>query len=136
MELKNCKECRKVFVHPVREICQDCFEQEDKDFEKVREFLQDASTSSIEEIHEHTEVKTKKIMKFVRQGRLNRAGLKVKVYANCQGCGEPVDGDEEYCPACKDRMIKGLQSDESVQQGNIGGSKGRKMFTANRRKGR
>ncbi len=133
MQLKNCKECGKVFVHPVRNICQDCYDQEDKDFEIVKEYLQNTATSSIEEIHENTEVKTKKIMKFVRQGRLSQAGVKTKIYSNCEGCGEPVDGDEQYCPACKDKIVKGLTG-EDKDQNNRSSAKGHKMFTANRRR--
>ncbi len=107
MQLKNCTECGRVFVHPSREICPACYEAEEQDFQKVKEFLRDKAHSSVDDVSDKTGVAKKRVIKFVRQGRLTAEGLDIELFLSCEGCGEPIS-EGRYCKECRDKLVKGL----------------------------
>jgi flagellar operon protein (TIGR03826 family) len=115
VELKNCQECGRVFVHPSRDLCQNCYDAEELDFNKVKEFLWNKMTSSVDEVSEMTGVSTKRVIKFIREGRFNLSGLRVDLTMPCEGCGEPIT-EGRFCRDCRDRIIDNLSAKDSSRQ--------------------
>lgn len=105
MELKNCIDCGKVFIHPSRDLCPSCYEVEEVDFKKVREYLWNKRSSSVEDVHEMTGVPVKRIVKFIRERRLT--GMGVDLTMPCEGCGTPIF-EGRFCADCRDRIMVNL----------------------------
>jgi len=101
MGLKNCPECGRLFMDNPAGLCLDCVRQEEKDSDKVGEFLRDKKRATIEEIHEATEVKHKIILKMIKSGRLFGD---VAVYYPCESCNEPIS-EGRVCTSCRNKIL-------------------------------
>lgn len=112
MKIKNCVDCGRVHVHPSRDICPLCYQSEEADFAKVKEYLWDKASSSVDAVHEKTGVSKERIIKFIRQGRILAAGLAAEILLACEKCGEPVI-EGQYCEKCRDELITGLTEEEA-----------------------
>ncbi|OGO77077.1 MAG: hypothetical protein A2Y23_04790 [Clostridiales bacterium GWB2_37_7] len=67
----NCPICGKLFdKHGFYEVCQNCFSQNETDFDKVRDYLYNNPNKNILEVAGATGVPLEKIREFLRQGRL------------------------------------------------------------------
>lgn len=135
MDLKNCAECGKIFVHPTRDVCDACHQKEEDDFKKVKEYLWKKIKSNVEEVHEATEVPLKRIHKFIREGRLNTGGL-APLYLECETCGAPIT-EGRFCEACRGKMVRDFGIDAPPANApktvpNDETARRSKMFTADR----
>ncbi|MHB8171468.1 MAG: flagellar protein [Thermincolia bacterium] len=70
MTVKNCVKCGKLFMYVNRNVCPDCVEKEEQDYNKVRDYLKEHPGARVEEIGRETEVEEGLIMRFLREGRL------------------------------------------------------------------
>ena len=75
MNIKNCPKCGKLFS-PVGGslICKDCIRAEEQEFEKVRDYLRENRGADINVVSEKTGVSTKKILRYLKEGRLQSTG--------------------------------------------------------------
>ena len=67
-ELANCPRCGKIFAKTkFRDVCQNCFQEEEKLFEKVYEFIRrkENRTATIEQVIEATGVDEDIIYKYI-----------------------------------------------------------------------
>lgn len=72
MSYTNCPLCGKLFVkRDFYEVCENCFDQHESDFDKVRDYLYTFSNKNILEVSNATGVSVEKIREFIRQGRLS-----------------------------------------------------------------
>ncbi|WP_422446897.1 TIGR03826 family flagellar region protein [Thermoanaerobacterium sp. DL9XJH110] len=106
MELRNCPECGKLFVYTVKNLCPDCVKKEEEDFEKVRDYLYDNPGATIEEVSEKTGVDSKKVLEFLREGRLVLKNANAGILS-CEMCGAPILTGR-YCDKCAGDMKKRL----------------------------
>ncbi len=109
-ELANCAKCGKVYVKTgIRELCYDCFREEEEAFEKVRRFInkRENRTASMKEISEGTGVPEELVLKFIKQGRLNIARLPNVGYP-CESCGRTIRTGK-ICERCARRISKELE---------------------------
>lgn len=90
-ELGNCARCGKVFAKGVRDICPECYEKEEQDFQKVYKFLMERKNreAKIPEIVEATGVDEDTIIKFLKQKRLRAADFPQIGYP-CEKCGTNI----------------------------------------------
>ena len=86
-------------------------EKEEDDFAKVKEFLWDKVSSSVDAVHEKTGVSKERIIQFIRQGRILAAGLEVEILLACERCGQSI-AEGQYCKECRDQLIKSLTEEE------------------------
>lgn len=100
--MKNCPKCGNVFTFIKNPICPDCQEEEDQIFETVRRYLKDNGDKTLEEVAEATEVSVKKILKFIKDGRIDISTNTSISYA-CDGCGKPITSGS-YCPNCATKI--------------------------------
>lgn len=115
-ELANCNNCNEVFVKTVRDICQKCFEEEEKDYETVYRFLMKRKNrqATIMEIVEETGVDEDLIIKFIREKRLRTTQFPNLSYP-CDRCGDPIN-DGRICDSCSNEMIDALKHHEKVEK--------------------
>jgi flagellar operon protein (TIGR03826 family) len=105
MKLRNCPVCRKLFVYTFKNKCPDCIKKDEEELKKVKDYIIKNPNSTIEKITEKTGVKGKKVLEFLREGRL------ILKYANedllsCQMCNKPILSGK-YCEECaKDVKFK------------------------------
>jgi len=107
MEVRNCKRCGKIFTYRGVSVCNDCFDQEEKDFEQVKDYLVEHPGASTLEVSTQTGVEIRTITRFLREGRLEAEGFQV-VDSDlvCDKCGKPISMGR-YCDDC----LKKLQSE-------------------------
>ena len=68
--LSNCKSCKKVFTFVSEPYCNDCREAEEKEFQKVKNYLYANSKSSFYQVFQDTGVPAYKILQYLREGRI------------------------------------------------------------------
>lgn len=107
MDVRNCKRCGKVFTYRGMNVCNDCFEQDQKDFNKVKDYLEENPGASLMEVSKETEIDLKIINRFLREGRLEAEGIVLSNSdMNCEQCGKAI-GSGRYCEDC----LRKIQSD-------------------------
>ncbi len=104
--LRNCRSCGRLFVDTGQGSCPDCLEQEERDFERVRQFLKENPGATIDETAGKTQVKRELIIRFLRQGRLEAEGGVAEL--TCEGCGAAIRSGL-YCPACAQKLDKSIR---------------------------
>ncbi|SJZ44350.1 hypothetical protein [Selenihalanaerobacter shriftii] len=105
MGLKNCVRCGNVFVSNTDKVCPQCLEEEEEDFETVKEYIYESGQARIPKIHEETGVSVKRIKKFIREGRL--VEFNVDVTIECKRCGTQIKSGD-YCKSCRDQLSDGF----------------------------
>lgn len=98
----SCRICGIIMVKLVRDVCPECFQQEEKDFQIVRDFLRANKGASLEDVAKHTKCKLELVETFVRSGRLERVGVR-KIPHPCQLCKEIID-EGVVCLNCKKEL--------------------------------
>ena len=98
MEAKNCPRCGRVFVMIREPICDQCVKEEENIFEEVRQFVIDHPHKTIKEISEECNVTVKRILTYLRDGRLEASdGLQAE--SMCSKCGRPIKSGR-MCETC------------------------------------
>ncbi|MED4534098.1 TIGR03826 family flagellar region protein [Metabacillus fastidiosus] len=116
-ELANCPKCNAIFVKtPLKMICQDCFKQEEMDFEKVYKFLRkrENRTALIDDVVEATDVDEDLILKFIRSGRIQLSNFPNLGYP-CAKCGTNIR-EGKLCSHCESDIksqVKQMEREES-----------------------
>lgn len=105
LELRNCPVCGKVFVYVTRNLCPECAAKEEEEFRKVKEYLYEVPGATMEEISEKTGVPPKKILEFLREGRLILKKENVNMILRCEMCGAPILTGR-LCDKCANEMKK------------------------------
>lgn len=100
VELKNCIKCGKIFATTIREICPDCYRQEEKAFQLVYQFLRKRKNreATIPQIVHETGVEEALIIKFMKEKRL-RISQHPHLNYPCEKCSNPIS-EGNYCLTC------------------------------------
>lgn len=98
MELRNCPSCGKLFVYTTRNLCPDCKEKDEVNFHKVKDYLYENPGATIEEVSEETKVDTKKILEYLKEGRLMLKHSNTNILS-CESCGKPILTGR-FCDEC------------------------------------
>ncbi len=98
MEMRNCPRCGRVFSYMSSPICDACTREEEKIFELVKQYIYDNPNATATQISEATEVSVKKILKYLKDGRLLAVAGMAKLLA-CETCGTAISTGR-YCHSC------------------------------------
>ncbi len=125
-QIKNCKRCGKIFAYLNNVNCPDCARVEEEEFDLVREFVKDHEFPTIPETSAATGVAEKYIVRWVREGRLERAGYKM-AGLKCDSCGTDIYTGK-LCEKCQGKMAGAISSasarrDAEEQAKKLAGSK-------------
>ncbi len=115
MSLKNCPKCKRLFSpKPGHFICPECEKQDEQEFQKVREYLRKNRGADINVVSEETGVSTKKILKYLREGKLEVSeGMKDLI--KCEKCGVSIRNGQ-FCRKCSEEVSKQFSSLLAVEQ--------------------
>jgi flagellar operon protein (TIGR03826 family) len=120
MNLENCPNCGSLFVkNKLRDICENCYREEEKDFEKVYNFLRKRKNrmATITQIVEATGVKESLLIKFIKSGRLQLAQFPNLGYP-CDRCGTLIR-EGRLCVNCStdwNKQLEMLQKEEEMKK--------------------
>lgn len=115
-ELSNCPNCNSVFVKTqFREVCQNCWKEEEKQFETVYQFIRkrENRAATIGQVEEQTGVEEELILKFIRSGRLQITHFPNLGYP-CDKCGKIIRTGK-LCETCAVELRKELQTHETEE---------------------
>lgn len=140
MELRNCKRCGELFLYNgSRLICHNCVEEEEKEFEIVKQYLWDHHNASLRQVVEHTGVKEDRVLKYLREGRI-ALGDGSDIRLECELCGAEIKYGR-ICGKCAKNIggqagAKAGSYSESEEKTTL--NKGLKLFTEDllKRRGR
>ncbi|MCT4611962.1 MAG: MerR family transcriptional regulator [Clostridia bacterium] len=109
MNLKNCKMCGKMYEYNGKPICPDCERQDEEDFEKVKDYLDDNPSTTVQEISDETEVSIRRITRYLKEGRLEfiQGGSPL---LTCEKCGAAISTGR-FCQNCMKALGKGFGID-------------------------
>lgn len=96
-ELKNCPRCGRLFAAQGRDVCRRCQEDEEKEYVIVRRYVRDHPGATVFEVSEATGIEEDKILKFLRDGRLQSRGMTTVL--NCERCNAIIT-EGKYCNSC------------------------------------
>ncbi len=105
MSIINCPKCGRLFSNEIGAICKSCFDEEEKIFEEVRLYIKEHPDSRMGEVSDATGVSAKKIIRYIKEGRLEISkGMVGEV--KCDSCGKPITTGK-FCSDC----IKKISND-------------------------
>ncbi|MCL1988335.1 MAG: hypothetical protein FWG64_10260 [Firmicutes bacterium] len=104
MQVVNCPRCKRLFHKVVSPLCPDCEKKEEEEFQELRRFVEEEEYTTMKDIAEFTGMPLKRILKYVREGRLQvRKGLDDAL--KCIQCGQPIDKGN-FCKNCGDKILE------------------------------
>lgn len=98
MNVRNCTRCGKIYAYDGFNICLNCRKDDEEDFKKIKEFLDENPGANISELSDGTGVDSKKIMEFLRQGRLEIKD-EHNILLTCERCGNSIKTGR-FCEKC------------------------------------
>lgn len=115
-ELDNCSNCGTLYVKTTRNVCQDCFKEEEKKFQLVYEFMKKRINrqATIPEIYEGTGVEEELIIKFVKENRLRASQFPNLTYP-CDKCGKQIK-EGRLCDSCSAGLATDLEIHSEREQ--------------------
>lgn len=126
MSFSNCPKCGKLFHFINNPLCDNCKKEEEEIFEKVREYVKDNPGSNINKISQETEVSQKKILKYVREGRIELSS-EIGMGIQCEKCGRNIRTGK-FCTNCISNLSKHITKSYDDKNKNDA-QKSARMFT-------
>ncbi|MFC4303445.1 TIGR03826 family flagellar region protein [Cohnella boryungensis] len=108
MNLTYCPKCGKLFSKSFREVCNNCYQQLEKDYERCAEHLRKNRGMDIQQLSEETEISIKQITKWVREGRISMMDAPNLSYP-CESCGTLIR-EGHLCESCKKRLQRDVRN--------------------------
>ncbi|WDV46117.1 MerR family transcriptional regulator [Clostridiaceae bacterium M8S5] len=108
MDIRNCKKCGRIYNFDGFKLCLSCRQEEEEVFKVVRDYIYENPTASIQKISEDTEVPVKKILGYLKEGRLEIRNADNNLLLNCERCGKPISTGR-YCDRCAVEMSNVFQ---------------------------
>ncbi|GGJ64115.1 flagellar operon protein (TIGR03826 family) [Anoxybacillus voinovskiensis] len=119
-QLDNCPKCGRLFVkNQFRDICEVCYKEEEKLFEKVYNFLRkrENRTATLAQVVAATEVDETLIIKWIKKGRIQLLQFPNLGYP-CDKCGKLIR-EGRLCLECNQGLQQQLQKLEEEKQRQI-----------------
>lgn len=116
-ELMNCPNCDALFVKTnIRNVCQDCWKQEEKAYETVYDFMRkrENRAATITQVVEATGIEEELIYKFVKSGRLKTLSFPNFGYP-CDRCGHIIRKGN-ICEDCQEELKKELKQFDANEE--------------------
>lgn len=109
MELKTCKNCRRLYNHFVgQNLCPACVTELDGIYRQVKAYIYEHPNVGIQEVAEEFHISIKTIHGWIREERLE-FGSTSMVGLPCESCGKTIRSGR-FCDTCKKSMVDTLSS--------------------------
>lgn len=110
MNVRNCRKCGKVYAYDgVNRLCPACRKEEEEEFKRVKEYIYDNPGATIQMVSEATGVDAKKILKYLREGKLEIKSENSNLLLDCEKCGRPIKSGR-FCDECKSQLEREFKS--------------------------
>ncbi|MDR7856926.1 TIGR03826 family flagellar region protein [Tissierella sp.] len=106
MNLKNCTRCGRVYNYDGFKICFFCRKDDEKDFQSIKAFLLEYPGANISDVSEGTGIDSRKIIDFLRDGRLEIAEGG-NLILDCEKCGASIRTGR-FCEKCANSIQREL----------------------------
>ena len=98
-EFKNCERCGKAYTSSYFfNVCPGCFEQDESDFRRIKEYLYEHPGAKIFEVSTVLDISVKKIKRYLRENRLEILE-RDNQFLFCESCNRPIRSGK-YCDGC------------------------------------
>lgn len=105
--VKQCRQCGKLFQSLGSGMCPDCVEEVDRCFKVVKNYLYDHPDANVFEIARDTGVGEKMVLSFLKEGRLSINATEGILL--CEKCGIPISAGR-FCSKCQNMLASALSS--------------------------
>ena len=118
MNLVNCPRCNKLYAKTIRDICNNCHTQLEKDYERCVQYIRENKGVNIQELSDVTEISVKQIARWIREGRISLFNAPNMSYP-CESCGTLLR-EGHLCDSCRSRLSRDMRNANStgLQQHN------------------
>ncbi len=137
-ELRNCIRCGRIFPYVGMPICNICVEKEEEDFKRVKEYINENPGTTVFEVSDATEIPVDRILKFLKEERLEVSSENFNLILECESCGKPIKSGK-YCDQCKAKLTNEMRREFGIGQSKQEGfrSTGKeRMHVIRKREGR
>jgi flagellar operon protein (TIGR03826 family) len=139
MNLANCPRCGKLFSRQKQNICPNCFNEIEKEYQACVTYLKENKNCTLQHLSDETEVSIRQITQFIREGRINISN-NPNMGIPCDSCGE-LTRSGSICDSCRDKLQRDMrlaqsQADSSLSKQNEDNRSGGAYQIGNRLKDR
>lgn len=106
MDVRNCRQCGRMFNYIGQPLCQNCMMDLEEKFQEVKKYIEDNPSANVTQVAEETEVTVKQLRKWVREERLSFSDSSL-VGLNCENCGAMIKTGR-FCESCKNSLGNAL----------------------------
>jgi len=100
-ELRNCKRCNKVFSYLAGlPICPVCAREDEQIFKDVSAFIREHPGVSLNIVAEELKISYEKLLKYVKEGRLQILAANGDYVGFCEKCGTMIMKGK-FCKSCE-----------------------------------
>jgi flagellar operon protein (TIGR03826 family) len=111
VNLVYCPRCNKLFAKGFREICNNCHNELEKDYERCIEYLRLHKGINIQQLSDETEIGIGQITKWLREGRISLFNAPNMSYP-CEVCGILIR-ESNMCDSCRARLQRDVKDAKS-----------------------
>ncbi len=108
--LRNCEECNRVFSHPTRSLCNECYEEAQKSFKTVKDYLRENPGASVAQVSKETEVPIELIQEYIQEGRLDV--IPRDAILKCAICGSAINVGR-ICAKCRGDLRSTISTEKA-----------------------
>ena len=109
LNVANCPRCGRIYAKTVKNLCPDCFKEEEEQYEVVYRYLRENPKSTVQQVSENTGVSEDRILGFLRQDRIMSAEWSHLTYP-CERCGSQQINSGRFCESCTQAMQQSLET--------------------------
>ncbi|MGE5474522.1 MAG: MerR family transcriptional regulator [Ignavibacteriales bacterium] len=127
MHACNCERCGKLVMSEVSSICIDCIEDEEREFDRIKEYLNENPFATVFQVSVSLNVSFKSIKRYLRENKLEiiERGNQKNEFLRCLKCGAPIQCGC-YCTKCATSVQTNSISEERRLQHSYQSSDSRK----------
>lgn len=104
MALTSCPRCGKIFEKIRFPVCPRCQDDEEKDYDKVRQALDECPEMNADQVSELTQVDIAAISRMLKEGLISNATM-LSGEIKCGMCGAPaISASKKLCQACLEKL--------------------------------
>lgn len=114
-DIRNCPRCGKIFSYLRSPICPNCQQEEEAEFQIVKQYIYDYPGVNMAVVAQETGVSIEKIMRFLREERLELTSDSDNLILECERCHVPIKSGR-FCDSCKNDLDKGFKKEFGIGQ--------------------
>ena len=133
-ELKNCRRCNKIYAYIAGlPICSECVKEEERIFDKVSIFIRDHPGVKLTEVAEELDISYEKLMKYVKEGRLQIKTDDGGFVMFCEKCGAMISKGR-FCKGCENHITNVLEISQATLVDKLSEKSSYKFYAKDQKK--